>query len=264
MSMVDVPLTSHLFRALPPSASLLLVRDVDQLPSVGPGIVLRQRFCFSVALGAVVAESPSGGARLRDGSTKTGLAWDPEKGIHVQAFLDKVPPQHNPFASLGLVQMEDTVDSRQIRMAIRGFGHAVVPRVFPHDLNSCLDEGRLSIRPQHVLFFQHFPALANRGEEHKTWPGSAIFVTKTDPDFPDTLRTETTLNGQTIECHNRGGLCFEEADGFSVWGRKTGEDLFEVSWALPRSAATKTTAWRWAEGARRALSILFAQNHLDR
>ena len=39
--MVDVPLMNHLLRALPPSASLLLVGDVDQLPSVGPGMVLR-------------------------------------------------------------------------------------------------------------------------------------------------------------------------------------------------------------------------------
>jgi exodeoxyribonuclease V alpha subunit len=40
-SMVDVVLMSHLLRALPPGASLLLVGDVDQLPSVGPGMVLR-------------------------------------------------------------------------------------------------------------------------------------------------------------------------------------------------------------------------------
>jgi exodeoxyribonuclease V alpha subunit len=40
-SMVDVPLMNHLLRALPISASLLLVGDVDQLPSVGPGMVLR-------------------------------------------------------------------------------------------------------------------------------------------------------------------------------------------------------------------------------
>jgi exodeoxyribonuclease V alpha subunit len=40
-SMVDVPLMSHLLRALPSQASLLLVGDVDQLPSVGPGMVLR-------------------------------------------------------------------------------------------------------------------------------------------------------------------------------------------------------------------------------
>jgi len=40
-SMVDVVLMSHLLRALPPQASLLLVGDIDQLPSVGPGMVLR-------------------------------------------------------------------------------------------------------------------------------------------------------------------------------------------------------------------------------
>ena len=39
-SMVDVPLMNNLLRALPPNASLMLVGDVDQLPSVGPGMVL--------------------------------------------------------------------------------------------------------------------------------------------------------------------------------------------------------------------------------
>jgi exodeoxyribonuclease V alpha subunit len=38
--MVDVPLMRTLLRALPDQAALLLVGDVDQLPSVGPGQVL--------------------------------------------------------------------------------------------------------------------------------------------------------------------------------------------------------------------------------
>ena len=40
-SMVDVLLMNHLLKAIPRTASLLLVGDVDQLPSVGPGNVLR-------------------------------------------------------------------------------------------------------------------------------------------------------------------------------------------------------------------------------
>lgn len=40
-SMIDVPLMAALLDALPPSAALLIVGDVDQLPSVGPGQVLR-------------------------------------------------------------------------------------------------------------------------------------------------------------------------------------------------------------------------------
>ncbi len=40
-SMVDVALMYSLLKAVPPRACLVLVGDVDQLPSVGPGLVLR-------------------------------------------------------------------------------------------------------------------------------------------------------------------------------------------------------------------------------
>jgi exodeoxyribonuclease V alpha subunit len=40
LSMVDVVLMNQLLRAIPQSAALLMVGDVDQLPSVGPGAVL--------------------------------------------------------------------------------------------------------------------------------------------------------------------------------------------------------------------------------
>ncbi len=39
-SMVDVPLMHAVLKALPPTAALILVGDIDQLPSVGPGQVL--------------------------------------------------------------------------------------------------------------------------------------------------------------------------------------------------------------------------------
>src|SRR5205085_6738445 len=41
VSMVDILLFYHLLKALPPDAHLMLVGDADQLPSVGPGNVLR-------------------------------------------------------------------------------------------------------------------------------------------------------------------------------------------------------------------------------
>jgi exodeoxyribonuclease V alpha subunit len=51
-SMVDVVLMNHLLRALPLGASLLLVGDVDQLPSIGPGAPAhhrkRRRSCRAV------------------------------------------------------------------------------------------------------------------------------------------------------------------------------------------------------------------------
>lgn len=48
-SMVDTMLMSQLLRALPPNGSLLLVGDVDQLPSVGPGTVLQDIIASGVA-----------------------------------------------------------------------------------------------------------------------------------------------------------------------------------------------------------------------
>ena len=39
-SMVDIPLMHAVMKALPPTAALILVGDIDQLPSVGPGQVL--------------------------------------------------------------------------------------------------------------------------------------------------------------------------------------------------------------------------------
>ncbi len=40
-SMIDLPLASHLFKCLPKTARIVLVGDDDQLPSVGPGQVLK-------------------------------------------------------------------------------------------------------------------------------------------------------------------------------------------------------------------------------
>ncbi len=40
-SMMDTLLMYHLLKAVSPQAHLILVGDVDQLPSVGPGNVLR-------------------------------------------------------------------------------------------------------------------------------------------------------------------------------------------------------------------------------
>lgn len=49
VSMVDLPLCFHLLKAIPQGCKLILVGDMDQLPSVGPGNVLRD----IIASGAV-------------------------------------------------------------------------------------------------------------------------------------------------------------------------------------------------------------------
>ena len=48
-SMIDLELFSHLLEAIPPRAHLMLVGDVDQLPSVGAGDVLRDVIASGLA-----------------------------------------------------------------------------------------------------------------------------------------------------------------------------------------------------------------------
>ena len=55
-SMLDLVLTYHLVRALQPQTVLILVGDVDQLPSVGPGSVLRDIIGSGVAAVARLSE----------------------------------------------------------------------------------------------------------------------------------------------------------------------------------------------------------------
>ena len=47
-SMIDTPLLFHLLRAIPNRARVLLVGDIDQLPSVGPGTILRDLIASGV------------------------------------------------------------------------------------------------------------------------------------------------------------------------------------------------------------------------
>ncbi|MDP1604089.1 MAG: AAA family ATPase, partial [Legionella sp.] len=56
MSMVDLPLFGHLLKAIPAGCRLILVGDVDQLPSVGPGSVLRDLIRSGVLETAALTE----------------------------------------------------------------------------------------------------------------------------------------------------------------------------------------------------------------
>jgi len=57
-SMLDVLLANTLTKAIAPGAHLLFVGDVDQLPSVGAGEVLRDRFRWGLLRWRVFAERP--------------------------------------------------------------------------------------------------------------------------------------------------------------------------------------------------------------
>ena len=101
-SMVDALLMGHLIKALPLQAHLILVGDVFQLPSVGPGTVLADLIQSGIAptfeLTTVfrqAAQSPiiSGAHRVRQGSIPE---WDPgavEIALQPFTFLEQKSPE---------------------------------------------------------------------------------------------------------------------------------------------------------------------------
>jgi exodeoxyribonuclease V alpha subunit len=109
-SMVDVPLMSHLLRAVPAQGSLLLVGDVDQLPSVGPGLVLRNLIesgvvpvarlteVFRQAAGSRIITSAH---RINQGLLPELPARDPDRDFY---FVEREEPERIADTLLDLVK----------------------------------------------------------------------------------------------------------------------------------------------------------------
>lgn len=76
-SMVDVLLMHALLRAVPQSAALLVVGDVDQLPSVGPGQILADMIT------SATRSAPAGGTRSKGSRILTivPISSDPDGAI---------------------------------------------------------------------------------------------------------------------------------------------------------------------------------------
>jgi exodeoxyribonuclease V alpha subunit len=98
-SMVDVPLMHSLVKALPTRSGLILVGDVDQLPSVGPGMVLQNLIesgivpvvrlteVFRQAAGSHII---SNAHRIRKGEMPELRGTDPTSDFH---FVERDDPE---------------------------------------------------------------------------------------------------------------------------------------------------------------------------
>jgi exodeoxyribonuclease V alpha subunit len=78
VSMVDVPLMSRFLRALPRGGNLLLVGDPDQLPSVGPGLVLRDLIATAPCAKLDVVFRQEGGSSIVTSAHAINSGYVPE------------------------------------------------------------------------------------------------------------------------------------------------------------------------------------------
>ena len=115
-SMLDIVLAEQLLDAIPPSTSLLLVGDADQLPSVGPGSVLRD----VISSGAARVVSLSEIFRQASQSGIIQNAHRVNRGEMIRASAD-------PKADFHFVQVEEP--PRTVRL-VRTIVEERIPKAF--------------------------------------------------------------------------------------------------------------------------------------
>jgi exodeoxyribonuclease V alpha subunit len=113
-SMVDVLLMHSLVRALPSRAGLILVGDVDQLPSVGPGTVLHDLIASGVVptvrltevfRQAAGSQTITNAHRIRQGQMPDIRRADPSSDFH---FIERDDPEKIAAMLVKLVQNKIT------------------------------------------------------------------------------------------------------------------------------------------------------------
>ncbi len=107
VSMVDVPLMARFLRALPRGGNLLLVGDPDQLPSVGPGLVLRDLIATAPCVRLDVVFRQEGGSAIVTSAHAINAGHLPELASQGRGdffFIERETPEEALDTVLELVR----------------------------------------------------------------------------------------------------------------------------------------------------------------
>lgn len=103
VSMVDIWIANQLFKALPKEIQVIMVGDEDQLPSVGPGQVLRDLLVSQVIPTVRLTDI----YRQAEGSSIIELAHDIKEGRLPQNIA--APTSDRSFIRCSQVQMKEVI-----------------------------------------------------------------------------------------------------------------------------------------------------------
>ncbi|HEY2989107.1 MAG TPA: ATP-dependent RecD-like DNA helicase [Candidatus Binatia bacterium] len=102
-SMLDLPLMDHLLCAVEPHSHLVLIGDVDQLPSVGPGSVLRD-LIDSQAVPVVVLK------RIFRQAGESLIVENAHRILHGESLMLEAHPDKRDFVFIAREREEDALD----------------------------------------------------------------------------------------------------------------------------------------------------------
>jgi len=255
-SMVDVELMAALLQALPAEGSLLLIGDADQLPSVGPGQVLRDL----IDSGAIPV------ARLREIFRQADNSRIVRNAHRVnQGYLPELEPVRDELSDFYFVPAEDAEDGQRKVVEIvagrigRRFGLDPVRDV---QVLSPMNRGPLGVRSLNVTLQAVLnPApesgaveVERFGWKYRAGSCSPTPSPSTNRRAPSTRRSSCRSRPITTSCS--AATCSTrrspEAGNSSSSSARSGR--FRKQWRKPpTSAATRPSAsnWRrWRPGAK--------------
>ncbi|MBW3700680.1 ATP-dependent RecD-like DNA helicase [Bacillus altitudinis] len=114
-SMLDIWLANHLFKAIPDHIQVIMVGDEHQLPSVGPGQVLRDL----LASQAIPAVTLTDIYRQADGSTIVELAHDMKNGVLPKDITAR--SKDRSFIQCSSDQMKEVIEKVVSNAAQKGY-----------------------------------------------------------------------------------------------------------------------------------------------
>jgi exodeoxyribonuclease V alpha subunit len=219
-SMIDIGLMDHLLRALSPNTCLILVGDVDQLPSVGPGTVLRDLITSKVI--PVV--------RLTEIFRQASQSYIVRAAHAVQAgeMPSSAPPGNGDFFFVAAESPEGVIDSvlKLIRERIPArFGLDPIRdvQVLTPMNRSVLGSRNLNVQLQEVLN----PSVGGPSVERFGWnfrKGDKVLQTVNNykkevfnGDIGSIAKIDTVEQEVTVEFDNRSAVYeFDELDELSL------------------------------------------------
>ena len=182
------------------------------------------------------------------------LQWDPEKGFHLDALVDRdrpLPPKITFKMMTKRVIREDEFYS--IRMKPHNYDWAIAPSVALYDRFDIVHLNHIGVNLDRVIFFNKLdkPAYKDKYHIHCLYGTGRIRI----PTLPDQVNCSLSVNYKEIE--NRGyatGIYFE-TEKQKIIGYHKEDEYFELIGTFSKGHCSKSYPWNWAEGFERALSI---------
>ena len=219
-SMVDTAMMSAWLRAIPTGATVLFVGDADQLPSVGPGDVLRDL----ISSGSIPVSRLNRVHRQAEGS---GIAWNAAQVLAGKSPDLRGDPWRDDFA---FVKTEDSLATRQQLVEIiegllrQGVPHADIQVLCPQRTQDCGTEA-LNELLRGLLN-------ANRPDAEKLSEGLCVGERLMQVKNNYELEVFNGDMGVVTRIHDDGALDLQMEDGRTVKFPKTALRDLQLGYAI--------------------------------